>query len=133
MKASKWHQASIGSAVVFAGFSAVHLIDDFLFNVPMEFHLTIVFTEVLALAYLIALVGLIAAASHQSPTGYPRPHNRWPPHHHHPDPEECPRDPPVWALALRSAVRAPRGWSRCLGRRQCNHIRLGTERYSADR
>ena len=70
MKASKWHQASIGSAVVFAGFSAVHLIDDFLFDVPMEFHLTIAFTEVLALAYMIALVGLIAAASHQSASGY---------------------------------------------------------------
>ena len=70
MKASKWHRASISSAVVFAGFSAVHLIDDFLFDVPMEFHLTIAFTEVLALAYMIALVGLIAAASHQSPTGY---------------------------------------------------------------
>jgi hypothetical protein len=44
--------------------------DDFLFDVPLEFHLTVALTEVLALVYMIALVGLIAAASHQSPTGY---------------------------------------------------------------
>jgi hypothetical protein len=65
-----WHRASIRSAVVFAGFSAIHLIDDFLFDVPLEFHLTVAVAEVLALAYMIALVGLIAAASHQSSTGY---------------------------------------------------------------
>ena len=70
MKESKWHRASISSAVIFAGFSAVHLIDDFLFDVPTEFHLTVAFTEYLALAYMVALVGLIAAASHQSLSGY---------------------------------------------------------------
>ena len=67
---SKWHWPSIISAVAFAGFSAVHLIDDFISDIPREFNLTIPVTEFLALAYMVALVGLIAAASHRSPTGY---------------------------------------------------------------
>ena len=61
---------SIASAVFFAGFSAVHLIDDFIFGVPAEFHLAVPVTMFLALAYMIALVGLIAAASHRSPGAY---------------------------------------------------------------
>jgi hypothetical protein len=67
---SKWHWPSVVSAVLFCGFSAVHLIDDFLANVPFEFHLTVPATLLLALAYMIAIVGLTAAASHHSPTGY---------------------------------------------------------------
>jgi ABC-type Fe3+-siderophore transport system permease subunit len=70
VKPSKWHQASIGSGVFFAGFSAVHLIDDFLFGVPSDFHLSVPFTELLALAYMVALVGLVSAASHRTPAGY---------------------------------------------------------------
>ena len=70
MTLSKWHFPSVVCAVAFSGFSAVHLIDDFLAEVPLEFHLMIPTTEFLALAYMIALVGLIAAASRQSPTGY---------------------------------------------------------------
>ena len=70
MKSSRWHQVAIISAVLFAGFSAVHLIDDFLFDVPSEFHLSVPMTEVLALAYMAALVGLVAAASHRTPAGY---------------------------------------------------------------
>ncbi len=70
MAASKWHSLTIASAVAFSGFSAVHLIDDFLAGVPREFNLSVPLTELLALAYMMALVGLIAAASRQSPTGY---------------------------------------------------------------
>jgi hypothetical protein len=70
MKPSKWHTLTIVSAVAFAAFSAVHLIDDFLFDVPLEFHLSVPFTLLLALAYMAALVGLVAAAASRSPTGY---------------------------------------------------------------
>jgi hypothetical protein len=70
VKTTKWHEASIGSAVFFAGFSAVHLIDDFLFDVPSEFNLSVAFTELLAFAFMTALVGLIAAASNRTPSGY---------------------------------------------------------------
>lgn len=54
----------------FSGLSAVHLIDDFLAGVPGAFHLSEDFTQLLALAYMIALVGLVAAASAQRPMGY---------------------------------------------------------------
>lgn len=70
MTPTKWHWPSIVFPVAFAAFSAVHLIDNFLAGVPAEFHLNNPITEILALAYMIALVGLIAAASHQSPAGY---------------------------------------------------------------
>ena len=69
-KPSKWHSPTIVSAVAFAAFSAVDLIDDFLFDVPLEFNLTVPFTLLLALAYMAALVGLVAAAAGGSPTGY---------------------------------------------------------------
>jgi hypothetical protein len=70
MKPSRWHSLSIVSAVAFAAFSAVHLIDDFLFDVPLEFHLSVPLTELLALAFMASLVGLVAAAASRSPTGY---------------------------------------------------------------
>ena len=70
MRRSKWHWPTIISAVAFAAFSAVHLIDDFLFDVPLEFHLSVPFTLLLALAYMAALVGLVAASATRSPTGY---------------------------------------------------------------
>jgi hypothetical protein len=58
------------SAVAFAAFSAVHLIDDFLYYVPQEFNLSVSTTLLLALAYMAALVGLVAAAAGGSRTGY---------------------------------------------------------------
>ena len=70
MKPSKWHSPAIVSAVAFAAFSAVHLIDDFLYDVPLEFHLSVPITLLLALAYMAALVGLVAAAAGGSRTGY---------------------------------------------------------------
>jgi len=70
MKLSKWHSPALVSAVAFAAFSAVHLIDDFLYDVPNEFHLGVPTTLVLALAYMAALVGLVAAAAGGSRTGY---------------------------------------------------------------
>ena len=70
MRVSKWHKPAIACAVVFSGFSATHLIDDFLANVPREFNLSVPLTEFLALGYMIALVGLVAAAASQSRRGY---------------------------------------------------------------
>lgn len=70
MGSARWHRATIAFAVVFAAFSAVHLIDDFLFDVPSEFHLSVGSTELLALVFMTALIGLVAAASHRRPAGY---------------------------------------------------------------
>ena len=70
MKPSGWHRLTLAAAVSFAAFSAVHLIDDFLFDVPRQFHLSVQFTELLALVFMAALVGLIAAAAGRSRTAY---------------------------------------------------------------
>ena len=70
MKRSKWYSPAIVCAVAFSAFSAVHLIDDFLYDVPLEFHLSVPITPLLALAYMAALVGLLAAASGGSRSGY---------------------------------------------------------------
>jgi hypothetical protein len=70
LKASNWHAATIVSAVFFCAFSAVHLIDDFLSDVPSEFNLSVPSTLFLTFAYMLSIVGLLAAASHRSSTGY---------------------------------------------------------------
>ena len=67
---TKWHSPSIISSVAFAAFASVHLVDDFLSEVPLEFHLSVGATMLLALAFMTALVGLVAAASARSPLGY---------------------------------------------------------------
>jgi len=67
---AKWHSPAIISSVAFAAFSAAHLIDDFISDVPREFHLSVEIAMILALAFMAALVGLIAAASARSPAGY---------------------------------------------------------------
>jgi len=67
---SRWRSASILSAVLFAGFSGAHLIDEFVWGAPAEFHLAEDVTELLSLAYLTALVGLIAAAARASRAGF---------------------------------------------------------------
>jgi hypothetical protein len=54
------------SAVVFSGFAAAHLIDDFVAHVPADFHLSVPTTELLALIFMLALVGLIVLASRGS-------------------------------------------------------------------
>jgi hypothetical protein len=70
MSESAWKKLTIVSSVAMAGFSTVHLIDDFLFQVPQEFNLTVPFTQVLSLAYMIGLVGLIASSAGGSKDGY---------------------------------------------------------------
>ena len=61
---------TIVCGVAFAGFSGAHLIDEFVWGAPSEFHLTVAATEILALAYMIALVGLVASAATGRPKGY---------------------------------------------------------------
>ncbi len=70
MNTSKRHLPALVSAVLFAGFSAAHLIDEFVWGAPAEFHLAEDATEVLALAYMTALIGLIAAAARGSRAGF---------------------------------------------------------------
>lgn len=70
MKSSRSHVPALVSAVAFAGFSAAHLVDEFVWGAPAEFHLAEDVTEILVLAYMVALVGLIAAAARGSRAGY---------------------------------------------------------------
>ncbi|MCK5635468.1 MAG: hypothetical protein KAI06_10285, partial [Anaerolineales bacterium] len=53
-----------------AGFGAAHLIDDFLYGVPAEFNLTNPPTQFLALAFFVALTGLIALAARGTRASY---------------------------------------------------------------
>jgi hypothetical protein len=56
------------SGAAFIGFSAAHLIDEFLWNAPQEFHLREGTTLLLALLFVTALAGLLAGAALQRPT-----------------------------------------------------------------
>jgi hypothetical protein len=60
--------AMLVAGVAFVGFSAAHLIDEFLWDAPQEFHLRVETTLVLALAFVTALAGLLAGASMRRPT-----------------------------------------------------------------
>ena len=55
---------------LFVGFAAAHLIDEFLFGAPAEFHLSEAVTEMLSLAFVAALAGLVALAGRGSRTSY---------------------------------------------------------------
>lgn len=54
---------ALGSACLFTGFAAAHLIDEFLWGAPGEFHLSVEFTLLLALAFVTSLAGLLARAA----------------------------------------------------------------------
>lgn len=55
---------------LFAGFAAAHLIDEFVWGAPAEFHLPVVAAEVLSLMFLLSLMGLVAAAARGMRGGY---------------------------------------------------------------
>jgi hypothetical protein len=57
--------------VAFAAFSAAHLIDEFVWGAPAEFHLSVTAAQMLALAYMIALVGLVVMAASGSRAALP--------------------------------------------------------------
>jgi len=66
----RWSNRVVAVSSIFAGFGAAHLIDDFLYGVPAEFNLTNPPTQFLALAFFIALTGLIALAARGSRASY---------------------------------------------------------------
>jgi hypothetical protein len=57
-------------AALFVGFSAAHLIDEFLWGAPAEFHLSIEAASILALVFLTSLAGLLASACRGRRAGY---------------------------------------------------------------
>ena len=61
---------TLAAGVAFVGFSAAHLIDEFLWGAPAEFHLAESTTEVLSLAYMLAIVGLLVQAARGKRGGY---------------------------------------------------------------
>jgi hypothetical protein len=62
------HTGMLAAGTAFVGFSAAHLIDEFLWGAPQEFHLRVGTTLVLALFFVTALAGLLAGAAMQRPT-----------------------------------------------------------------
>jgi hypothetical protein len=58
------------SASLFVGFAAAHLIDEFLFDAPAEFHLSETTAQILSLVFVAALAGLVALAGRGSRTSY---------------------------------------------------------------
>jgi O-antigen ligase len=69
-KQRTWSNRVVCTAAVFAGFGVAHLIDDFLFGVPAEFHLSNPASQVLGLPFFVALTGLIALAARGSRASY---------------------------------------------------------------
>lgn len=66
----RWSNRVIVVSSIFAGFGVAHLIDDFLFGVPAEFNLSDPPTQFLALAFFVALTGLIALAARGTRASY---------------------------------------------------------------
>jgi hypothetical protein len=62
------HTALLVAGVAFVGFSAAHLIDEFLWGAPQEFHLAVGTTLILALLFVTALAGLLVGAAMRRPT-----------------------------------------------------------------
>jgi len=66
----RWSNRVVTVSSIFAGFGVAHLIDDFLYGVPAEFNLTNPPTQFLAIAFFVALTGLIALAARGSRASY---------------------------------------------------------------
>ncbi len=66
-KANAIHTGLLVAGAAFIGFSAAHLIDEFLWGAPQEFHLQVGTTLVLALLFVTALAGLLAGAAMRRP------------------------------------------------------------------
>ena len=66
----KWSNRVVCVASLFAGCGAAHLIDDFLYGVPAEFHMTNESAQVLGMLFFVALIGLIALAGRGSRQSY---------------------------------------------------------------
>ena len=70
MKGSVWRNWTIGAGLVLVFFAAPHLIDDFLYDIPAEFGISIWFTQVLAGIFHLQLVGLFILVARERRGGY---------------------------------------------------------------
>lgn len=61
-----WYRITLISSVLFTSFSTVHLIDDFLNDIPAEFNLGVPFTELLTFLFIVSIIGLIIGAAKKS-------------------------------------------------------------------
>jgi hypothetical protein len=61
------HTALLAAGTAFVGFSAAHLIDEFLWGAPQEFHLSVETTLILALLFVAALAGLLVGTAMRRP------------------------------------------------------------------
>ena len=66
----RWSNLVVAVSSIFAAFGVAHLIDDFLYGVPVEFNLSNPPTQFLALAFFVALTGLIALAARGTRASY---------------------------------------------------------------
>ncbi len=70
MKRSRWENRALLCGTFFCALSAVHLIDEFLWDAPAEFHLSVDITLLLALLYMLSIIGLLVLAGRGSPGGF---------------------------------------------------------------
>lgn len=69
-KKYKWSNLVIGVGLVLVFFSAPHLIDDFLYDIPEEFGLTDQQTQVLAAIFHVQLIVFFVLAARERKAGY---------------------------------------------------------------
>lgn len=69
-KKYKWSNLVIGVGLVLVLFSAPHLIDDFLYDIPEEFGLTDQQTQVLAAIFHVQLIVFFVLAARERKAGY---------------------------------------------------------------
>ena len=70
LKPFDWPKLALVSSVLRSGLAAVHMSDDFLWNVPAKLRLSVPATLWLAYLWLLSLVGLTVAAAVGSRTGH---------------------------------------------------------------
>ncbi|HUS84513.1 MAG: hypothetical protein MUO58_22085 [Anaerolineales bacterium] len=66
----RWSNRVVAVSSIFAGLGVAHMIDDFLYGVPAEFNLSNPPTQFLAMAFFVALTGLIALAARGTRASY---------------------------------------------------------------
>jgi hypothetical protein len=65
-----WYWTTMISSVLFASFSTIHLIDNFLHEVPGEFNPSVPFTKLFTLFIIISIFGLMVGAAKLSRTSF---------------------------------------------------------------
>ncbi len=58
-----WYWITLISSVLFVSFSTIHLIDDFLNEIPKDYKLSVPLTELLTFLYVLSILGLIIGAA----------------------------------------------------------------------